>query len=447
MPHTRPVIIVGGGWAGIAAAIELSRHDIPVLLLESAKQVGGRARSVNVQGLHVDNGQHLLLGAYESTLGLLRTIGVAEETVFQREALNLHWLQPGGKRVHIKAPKLPAPLHLAWALLRANGLSLKDRFAALSFSRAMQKNNFEIAEDLSVLTLLQQYNQSPLLITSIWEPLCLSALNTHTHEASAQVFLRALGDAFRFARQDSDLLLTCRELGAILPQPAMDYIETRGGNIHLGQRVTDLLITDETIQGVQLGEEQVNTSQVILATPHTTSQRLMQNHASLKAISSQLLHLDDRPICTIYLQYPNGTQLDPAMQGTLNTLSQWIFDRRIYGQDGLMAVVISADGPHMAWDNDSLCAKIEQELAALFPHWAKPLSRQVIREKRATFASTININRYRPAAQTPVKGLWLAGDYTDVGLPATLEGAVRSGLRCAQHALREIRETVEGETA
>lgn len=447
MQQNESVIIAGGGWAGIAAATELSRHDIPLLLLESAKQLGGRARSVNAQGLHVDNGQHLLLGAYESTLALLRTIGVAEDNVFQREPLNLHWLNAKGKNVGIKTPRIPAPFHLAWALSIAKGLSLSERLSALRFSRAMQKKNFEIDKDRSVLTLLQEYQQSSHLITAIWEPLCLSALNTHTREASAQIFLRTLGDAFRYTRQDSDLLLTRRELGAILPEPAMDYIESHRGNIRLGHRITGLIISNQTIQGVQLGDEQIQASRVILATPHTASLRLMESHSALTGLCDRLGQLTDRPICTIYLQYSKNTQLEHPMQGSLNTLTQWVFDRRIYGQKGLVAVVVSADGPHMAWDNDRLCAKIEEELALLFPHWAKPLSSQVIREKRATFASTVNVNAVRPATQTPIKGLWLAGDYTDVGLPATLEGAVRSGLRSAQQVIRDLRKSAEGETA
>jgi squalene-associated FAD-dependent desaturase len=439
MKETSPVIIVGGGWAGISAAIELSRHQTPILLLESAKQLGGRARSVNANGLHADNGQHLLLGAYETTLGLLRTIGVSEAGVFQRRKLTLQWLQPKGKRLSLKSPPLPAPLHLAWAILFASGLSLAEKMNALRFSKTMLKNRFQIEEDCSVLTLLQRYGQSDHIILAIWEPLCLSALNTPIHEASAEIFLRTLGDAFRYSRRDSDLLLTCRELGEILPEPAMDYIEDKGGQIRLGTRVTQLLIKDQVIRGVRCENEEIYSSHTILAVPHQIAARLMHGHAELSGITSRLQQIKDQPICTVYLQYPDHVQLPFPMQGSLHTLTQWIFDRRIYGQHGLMAVVISADGDHMHWDNATLCGHITQELAILFPHWPAPVSRQVIREKRATFASSVNVNQYRPAHATPVKGLWLAGDYTDVGLPATLEGAVRSGVQSAQQVLQSLR--------
>ena len=126
--------------------------------------------------------------------------------------------------------------------------------------------------------------------------------------------------------------------------------------------------------------------------------------------------------------------------GSLDTTSQWIFDRRLYGQNGLMSVVISGEGEHMNWGNEKLCDVVEKELATHFPHWPKPLNRYVIREKRATFAATVDVNQHRPDTHTPVKGLWLTGDYTNNGLPGTLEGAVRSGVQCAQQIIKEQRK-------
>ncbi|MBN4079319.1 FAD-dependent oxidoreductase [Beggiatoa alba] len=437
--NTSPVIVVGGGWAGLAAAVELARHQIPVILLESAKQLGGRARSVYANEMHVDNGQHLLLGAYESTLGLLRHIGVNETDKLQRQPLSLQWFRPSGKTVVLNTAKLPAPFHLAWGLFTAKGLSLRDRFSALNFSRKLQRDNFTIKEDCSVEALLQKHQQSQTLITAIWEPLCLGALNTHIHEASAKLFLRTLSDSFRHTRRDSDLLLTQINLGEIFPEPASDYIETHNGSVRLGQRVIRLNIQDDCISGVVLNGSEISAQQVILATPHTITKRLIKSHPALQATAEQIEHIQHRPICTVYLQYDKQVQLGRWLRGSLDTVSQWVFDRSLHGQAGLMAVVISGTGKHLEWDNDKLCEQVAQELATQYPHWPAPLSQHVIREKRATFASTVNIQDYRPPAKTPVSGLYLAGDYTDVGLPATLEGAVRSGLQSAQHIIREQR--------
>lgn len=438
------MIVVGGGWAGIAAAVELARHDIPLILLESAKQLGGRARSVQLDDKHLDNGQHLLLGAYESVLTLLRHIGVREADVLQRMSLSLYWHRPNAKAVTFNTPRLPAPLHLLWALLSAKGLDLRERLAALRFCRALQASHFSLEQDCSVQALLQRHRQPPAVVQTLWEPLCLGALNTHLHEASAQIFVRTLGDSFRHARRDSDLLLTRKNLGAILPQPAMDFIELHHGHVRLGQRVTELQVSanegGQRIEAITIGEHTLPARQVILATPANITLGLTQRHDALQDISHRLQDLDTRPICTVYLQYPSHVRLGRWMHGSVNSLSQWVFDRGLYGQHGLMAVVISGEGAHMAWDNDTLCDAVEEELAAQFPRWPAPLSRHVIREKRATFASTVNINRVRPAAKTPVSGLWLAGDYTDTRLPATLEGAVRSGVRCAQQVIRSLRQ-------
>lgn len=439
-PEIKPVVIIGGGWAGVAAAAELARHETPVILLESAKQLGGRARSLQVEELQVDNGQHLLLGAYESTLDLLRKIGVRESDALQRRPLSLQWYRPTGKPVSLNTPKLPAPLHLAWALLTMKGLTFRDRLSALRFSRKMEKNNFTIDEDCSVADLLNQHRQSATLTQILWEPLCIGALNTHLHEASAQIFLRTLGESFRHQRRDSDLLLTRINLGAILPQPAADYIETHKGSVRLGQRVTDLCIEDSTITGVTIDNTSIAADNVILATPHGISRRLIKPHSALQRTSEQLSQLQDRPICTVYLQFDKNIRLGRWLRGSLGTLSQWIFDRGLYGQHGLMAVVISGEGEHMQWDNQQLCEQVAAEIAAQYPQWPAPVSQKVIREKRATFASVVNINQHRPDAETAVKGLWLAGDYTNTCLPGTLEGAVRSGRQCAQQIIAVHRQ-------
>ena len=434
------VVIVGGGWAGLATAIELTRHKIPVIVLESAKQLGGRARSVHINELDVDNGQHMLLGAYEATLDLLRYIGVNESDVFERQPLSLQWLRPNGNPVLLSTPKLPAPLHLVWALLNAKGLAFRDRLSALNFCRALQKTNFTIEKDCNVEFLLKENHQSSELIKSIWEPLCLGALNTQIHEASSQLFLRTLGESFNHSRKDSDILLTRKNLGAIFPQPASDYVETHKGSVRLGQRVTEINISNDTVNGVTLSEQQIASDYVVLATPSTITNKLIEDIDSLQHVSSQLKTIQHRPICTVYLQYPENTKLDGWLRGSLDTTSQWIFDRGLYGQNGLMSVVISGEGEHMNWDNNKLCDVIEKELATYFPHWPEPSSKHVIREKRATFAATVDINQHRPSTQTPVNGLWLAGDYTNNGLPGTLEGAVRSGLQCAQQIIKTQRK-------
>jgi len=463
MSSQSPVIVVGGGWAGLTVAVELVRHDIPVTLLESAKQLGGRARRVPFDNtvrldigesdqentafetaspdkISVDNGQHLLIGAYDSTLSMLRTIGVSENSVLQREKLVLNMRRIKKRSVKIETGRLPAPLHIAWGLLLAKGLSLKDRVSALKFCRALQKTDFTVPSDISCLELFSQHRQTRNIVKTVWEPLCLAALNTPIAMASAEIFLRILREAFSYTRSESDLLFTRVDLGHVYPDHAMDYIEKHGGNIRLGQRVINLNIENNNLKGVKLQEGDIEAPHVVLATPHFATRKILTGNPLFGELNEKLDKLGTQPIVTVYLQYPEHVTLNAAMIGLVDSTAQWVFDRRINGQAGLMAVVISGDGPHMEIDNEQLIDKIKRELAGFFPNWPASDSSMVIREKRATFNCITGCNDYRPGTETELSGLWLAGDYTSTSLPATLESAVRSGQRCAQSIIRTIQK-------
>lgn len=448
------VIVVGSGWAGLAAAAELSRYDIPVTVLECAKQTGGRARRVlfsgktNEQhqdhsespnmGISVDNGQHLLIGAYDSTLSLLRTVGIKEASVLKRSDLYLNMISNQWKSIKFKIPRIPAPLHLSAAILLASGLSIKEKTNAIRFCVKLAKLDYNLANDETCLSLFARYRQPHKVIKTLWEPLCLAVLNTHIKYASANVFLRILRETFAYARQDSNLLFTRTNLSEIFPDPAVDFIERAGGSIKLGQRVTKLNIKDNKIKGVTLSDYTIGAPHVILATPYYTTEQLCKNHIELKQTASALEQLTSNPICTVYLRYPEQTTLSKEVVGLMDSTAHWVFDRKLYGQAGLMAVVINGQGDHMNLENTELSHIIEQELAACFPRWPKALDSMVVKEKRATFNCTVDINNKRPSNKTRVKGLWIAGDYTDTNLPATLESAVRSGIRSARGVIDSI---------
>lgn len=426
------VIVVGGGWAGLAAAVELSAAGVPVHLLESAPQLGGRARTISSDGLAVDNGQHLLIGAYRATLRLLRRIGVDTDAALLREPLRLA-VERDSRRLELAAPPLPAPLHLAWALWRAEGLHAGERRAALAFCLRAWRQNFAVAPDISVAALLQ--GQPDGLLQALWEPLCLATLNTPLHQASAQVFLRVLHDAFTQRRHDADLLHPHHHLGQLLPEPARRYIERHGGQVSTRCRLTALQF-DGSRAAVVTNNGVLPAAAIVVATAPWHAAPLLAAHAPLRALAQQLRALGSAPITTVYLSYPADITLGRAMLGFAQGLLQWLVDRGVVcGQHGLMAAVISGPGPHMALDRDTLAEQVADAIARHFPPWPRPHNIRVVREKRATFLCDVDSNARRPANATPQTGLWLAGDYTDTGYPATLEGAVRSGVQCARRII------------
>jgi squalene-associated FAD-dependent desaturase len=398
--------------------------------------LGGRARRLAFGPLSVDNGQHLFIAAYSETLRLMELIGLKEDEAFVRLSLQL-MLAGKDTRLELNTGKLPAPLHLGWGLLNARGLSRQEKTLALRFSMHLYLSGFQQKTDCSVSSLLKTHKQPEHLIAALWEPLCLATLNTPAAQASAQVFLRVLRDTFGLRRSDSDLLISRTDLGGAFPAPAMDFIERNGGHVHLGSRVTGLELDNDVVTGVLLDGERLSADHVVLTVPPHICQKLLAPHKLFEPLADQLGSFDYQPITTIYLQYPEDTHMETEMLGMVGTVSQWVFDRATCGQPGLMAVVISGPGPHIQQDKEALAQQVIAELAEQFPHWPAPSDNMVIREKRATFSCDVDIEQLRPGNATSAEGLWLAGDFTATGYPATLEGAVRSGVQCARRILAQ----------
>jgi hydroxysqualene dehydroxylase len=426
-------VVVGAGWSGLAAAVELAGSGREVTMLESAPQAGGRARSVALGEHTLDNGQHILLGAYDHVLSLLRTLEVVEADVLLRLPLDLTMRAPERRGLSLSTLYLPAPLHLLAGLLTARGAGLLETLGALPGIRRMLRRSE--SGDITVGALLQRCNQPEHLVRGLWSPLCLAALNTPVEEASAQLFCRVLSQAFTGHRRNSDLLIPRVDMDRVLAEPARRYLEARGGRLLTGRRVTGLESVDGALR-VQMRDLTLEARHVILATPPAVSAALCTPLEGMRAVVRGLEHLGQEPICTVYLQYPPEVRLPMPMVGVLDLNTQWIFDRRHSGHPGIMAAVISGPGPHMELDNDALARQVTAELGLLYPDWPAPGDHWVVREKRATFRAAAGCEEYRPVMHTPVPGLLLAGDHVRNGLPATLEGAVMNGVQCARAIAR-----------
>jgi squalene-associated FAD-dependent desaturase len=434
------IAVIGGGWAGLSCAVELSLTGHQVTLLESAKQLGGRARRVPFGDQAVDNGQHVLIGAYRHTLALFKRLNLPIDELLHRGTLNLHLQTCGKKEFNVKAINFVAPLNLLAALLTSKGFTLRDKWHALQFGLRLFTYSLSVDDDISVADLLKQQRQTRNNITALWEPICLASLNTPIEEASARIFIRVLYDTFCRSSRDSDLIVPKTDLGALLPDPAADFIELHGGNVHLGQRVTELVIDKRRIVAIKTEDRTLPVDQTVLALPPHACAPLIKPHPALHEIAYNLSAFTYNPIVTVYLRYKNTIRPDRPIQAMLNTMSQWVIDRSISGQAGLLAVVISGPGKHMELDNDILADEIQKELHACFPHWPRAEEVMIIREKRATFSSRVNIDSLRPPNKTPIHGLWLCGDYTATGYPGTIESAVISGKTTAELVHRAVIE-------
>jgi squalene-associated FAD-dependent desaturase len=418
------VAIIGAGWAGMAAAVALAQAKIAVTVFEAARSPGGRARTVDLEGIELDNGQHVLIGAYRETLRLMRIVGADPDKLLLRAPLALEY--PG--KFSLRAPRLPPPLHLLGALLGAKGLSWGERIAALRFIASMRGIGYRIAADMPVTQLLAQYRQTGTLARYLWEPLCVSALNTPAASASARVFLHVLRDALDGARDASDFLIPRTDLGKLFPQPAAAFVRANGGSLQLGTPVRTL---SEAENGFVLDDRPARFTHAILAVGPHQLDALLQRFAALAPIRQCVAEFAFEPIYTCYLQYPRDVSMPQPMTGFDGGIIQWIFDRgRLDGTPGLLAAVVSARGAHQALSQDAVASAIHRELAEFLPDLPAPLWSRVIAEKRATYSCRPGIAR--PPNQTAVRNLCLAGDYTAGEYPATLESAVRSGLNCAR---------------
>jgi hydroxysqualene dehydroxylase len=393
------VAVIGGGWAGLAAAIRAVQAGCDVTLFEASRHLGGRARSVEVslpsgQSVTLDNGQHVLMGAYSKALSLMQTVGVDLGSVFKRQPVRL-------------------------GLFQTHPWTLRDYLSLLGVVSGWCLRGFSCPQGTTVNAVCRL--ASPRVFIDVFEPLCLSALNTKPEVACGQVFLRVLKDAFWSASfsydggafKSSDMLIPAVDLGRVFPELAGRWLTANGAAIRLGERVIGL-----TPQLNQWAVNETLFDKVVVAVAPTDAARLMRQIAP--AWSAMVDTLEYRAITTVYAQAPLGFDLKQplrALPSNAEYPAQFVFQRA--EAQGLLAFVVS--------DSEGDTATIErlvltQAGVQLGVH-LRPV--QTITEKRATFACLATMTR---PAQFALAGLSVVGDYLDGSYPATIEGAVRSAL-------------------
>ncbi len=409
--------VIGGGWAGLAAAVRATQAGHQVTLLEMAGQLGGRARTVEVNGFMLDNGQHILVGAYRRTLALMAAVGVDASTVLDRRPLELRY--PDGRG--LKLSPGPAGLAFCRGVWACNGWTPADRWALLRTAAGWAWHGFACDPRLTVNQLCAHLPQAvrDLLI----DPLCVAALNTPAAEASAAVLLRVLRDALFGGAAAADLLLPRQPLSALLPEPAAHWLRKTGADVQLQRRVQSI---EPGGGGWQVDGEAFDA--VVLACSAFEAARLAQPHAPAWANQARALRYE--PIVTVYLRCP-GARLPAPMTALMQgpqAPAQFAFDHgALGGAAGVFAFVVSGARSWVEAGLDATAGAVLQQAQMAFSSvvWPQPpVLLRVIAEKRATFACTPALAR-PPAAVAA--GLVAAGDYVDGLYPATLEGAVRAG--------------------
>ena len=433
---TLDVAVVGGGWAGLAAAVALARAGRHVTLIEAAPQLGGRARGLDITGPNgqrwtVDNGQHILIGAYRASLGLMHSLGVDLHHAVLTLPLGLP--QPGGAglRTPAWAARWPAPADSLLAMLTHRDWPLRDRLRWLATAAAWRLRGFVCAPQLTVAELCQSVPGT--VMRDLIEPLCVSALNVAPERASALVFLRVMqgalaGPVTRLGQHHyppAALLLPRSDLGALLPQAAGDWLQSQGHALWLGRTVSALAQVDGGWQLRLADGRHARARHLVWATSAPVAARALRELAPDWAVRASAL--DHTAIATVYAWSPQARLSDPmlalpAAPEQAGCVAQFAFDRgHLQGPShaGLLALVVSdAQGNTQALEHQVLAHARQvlglPDLQAL----------QTVMDKRATFACTPGLHR-PPAVVAP--GLVVAGDYVAGPYPATLEGAVRAG--------------------
>jgi squalene-associated FAD-dependent desaturase len=439
------VAIVGGGLAGLAAAVALAEHGridgrLSVELYEARRQLAGRAGSFldPASGGWIDHCQHVSMGCCTNLADFCRRTGIASQ--FRRDRV-LHFFSPDGRRYDLAASPLPAPLHLAAGFLRLGYLRFGER---LSIARALwrlARLDPQSAAGQTIGAWLAQQGQSPAAIERFWAPVLVSALGECLDRSSLALARKVFVDGFMTSRSAYEIEVPRVPLAQLYGQPMEAWLADHGVRLHLSTPVKRLEGTAErATQLVLAAGEQVAVDAAVVAVPWRRVGEVLDGplRAAVTGID-QFERIEGAPITGVHLWFDRPiTPLPHAV--LVGTLAQWVFNRADEGgQPGehYYQVVISASRSLAESQREATVAQITGELAAVFPvaRQAKLLRWRIVTEPAAVFSASPEIERIRPPQKTAIGNLALAGDWTQTGWPATMEGAVRSGYLAAEAIL------------
>jgi zeta-carotene desaturase len=439
------VIVIGGGFAGLSAATRLAGDGARVLVLEARPQLGGRATAFTDRhtGELVDNGQHVLFGCYRQTLTFLDRIG-ARAHVRAQPSLELVCYDAQARRSTLRCPRLPAPFHLLAGVLAWDPIPVGQRLSALRLARPIIGARRQLTSRRTVAVnppgatvqeWLDHHGQGRMLQEWLWHPLAVAALNQLPRHASADAFVRVLAEMFAPDPAAAAVVLPVRPLNQMYAEPARRYVCARGGEVRTSA-LARLTVSGGVVESVHVRGERFRAARIISTVPWFTFRTLFGDRppVELASIFDVTVRMDPMPIVTVNLWY-DRTIMQDAFVGLPGQTMQWVFDKRVAfgGEASHLSLVSSGATSIVGMSNDDLTSLAAREVETSLPaaRGVRPVRATVIREKQATFSLAPG-QPPRPGTVTPIRNLFLAGDWTDTGLPATIEGAVVSGHLAAQ---------------
>jgi squalene-associated FAD-dependent desaturase len=450
-PFAKPapprVVIVGGGLAGLAAAVGLAGKDLDITLLESRPRLGGRASSFPdpASGELVDNCQHVSMACCTNLADFCRRVGTTD--LFRREA-GVLFLSPEGRYSTLKAGPLPAPLHMSGSFLRANYLTLWERLrVGYGLARLVFDRSAEHPEPFDAW--LRRHGQTDRTIERYWATVLVSALNERLDRMDVGHARKVFVDGFLRDREGYKMELPLVPLGELYGTRLERWLADNGVNVRLTTGVRSVeLDGDGAASGVTLRSgEPVPADFVVLAVPFDRIDGLLPGGARGRIAGlARLGEFDASPITGVHLWFDREVcPVDHVV--TVGRLVQWVFNhtalqgrRAGEGKGQYLQIVISASYDLVSLDNATIRDRVLADLAEIWPESRQAVLERwrVVTEHGATFAVRPGVDAIRPRQRTEIDGLFLAGDWTDTGWPATMEGAVRAGYKSAEGVLADL---------
>ncbi len=438
------VIVIGAGVAGISSAMDLSRSGFDVTVLESREFIGGRMFSFTDgrTGDVIDNGQHAVIGAYHSFLRILDELGTINKLESQK-ALKVQFMDSEGQSSVIDTSKLWGNAGLLYGFMRFNSISRSEKFKAILFFLKV-KAGLRNIDNITVHRLLLDNNQSENIIAQFWEPYTLSTMNTRIDRASAKLFVDVLKTALLSGAKNSKLMIPKTGLSELIA-PFGKWLSDRGGKLKLNNLVNGLIVDKGKCIGVARNSgDNLFTDHVVSCVPPYALHKIIKGSINRKFFK---IHTEFRysPIVSVYLWLDRDIT-ENKFTALAGTTSQWIFNRRritestpesIGTYPGLVQVTISAANDLLNLKSKDIAELCHNELSGIFPKamGSKLLHHRVVKEKRATIKQDIAMVNKRPEVKTGVKNFFVAGDWANTGLPATLESAAVSGMAAANEII------------